>query len=144
MNKNPEDSNHKDKQDRSVHIGQAVNVQNIVGDNAKVTMVVDGQQVVITTQDVVEALAKVKGILAAAEVDSVRQKEMDLAVAEAEAEMAKDKPEKSKVGQALEKAVTIAKGATNAKELIALATPLLYTAAGWLGDAGAGLLDLLK
>ena len=142
--KDPEDSTHKDKQDRSVHIGHAVNVQVISGDNAEVTTVIDGQQVVITTQDVVEALRKVKGILAAAEVDSTKQKEIQAAVSEAEAEMAKDKPEKGRIGQALEKAVTLAKGATNAKELIALAGPVLSKAAAWLGDAGAGLLTMLK
>lgn len=143
IRKDSEDSNHKDKQDRSVHIDHADKVQVISGDNAVVHTVFDGQQVVITTQDVIKALKEVKEIFSSAEVDSIKRKEMEDAVSEAEAELTKDQPEKSRIGQALEKAVTLAKGATNAKELIALAGPVLGKAAAWLGDAGTGLLALL-
>ena len=93
-NKSGEDTNNKGKQDRSVSIGQAKNVQVTSGDNARVNTVFEGQQVVITTQDFVRALAELKKILIPAGIESIKQQEMEQAIIEAEAEAEKDKPDK--------------------------------------------------
>lgn len=140
----PKDSNSKNQQDRSVHIGSAKNVQINSGDDMTVNTVFQGQQVVITKQEVIKALKEVNEILATAELDSNQQKELEEALAEAEAEALKDKPEKGKISQVLEKAVTIAKGAANAKELLVLAVPVVQKVALWLGDAGSNILSMLK
>lgn len=132
----------KDGQDRSINIGSAVNVQNITGDNVQVSFVI-GQQI-ITNQDFVNALEKLKEIFESAQIDSTAAKAMENAMSEADAELKESNPDKDKIGQALERAVTIAKGASNIKELLTLAAPLIKEAAGWLGAAGANLLSMVQ
>lgn len=140
-NKDKDQKGSKDGQNRSVHIGKAVNVQIASGDNAQVSFVA-GQQI-ITNLDFVNALEKLKEIFASAQIDSTAAQAMENAMSEAEAELKESNPDKGRIGQALEKAVTIAKGASNIKELLILAAPLIKEAAGWLGAAGANLLSML-
>lgn len=139
--KNQDQTGSKDRQDRSVHIGSADKVQIVSGDNAKVTFVV-GQQI-ITIQDFENALEKLREIFASAQIDSTAAQAMNNAMSEAEAELKESNPDKGRIGQALEKTVTIAKGASNIKELLTLAAPLIKEAAVWLGVAGAKLLAFL-
>lgn len=141
-NKDKDQKGSKDRQDRSINIGSAVNVQNITGDNVQVSFVV-GQQI-ITNQDFVSALDKLKEIFESAKIDPSESQAMETAMAEAEAELKESKPDKGKIGRALERAVTIAKGASNIKELLTLAAPLIKEAAGWLGAAGASLLSMVQ
>jgi len=140
-NKDKDQKGSKDGQDRSVHIGSAVNVQNITGDNVQVSFVI-GQQI-ISNQDFLSALDKLKEIFESAKIDPSESQAMETAMSEAEAELKESSPDKGRIGQALEKAVTIAKGASNIKELLILAAPLIKEAAGWLGAAGANLLSML-
>ena len=131
----------KDGQDRSVHIGKAGNVQIVTGDNAQVKNVISQQ--IITNLDFVNALEKLKEIFASAQIDSTAAQAIENAMSEAETELKESNPDKGRIGQALEKAVTIAKGASNIKELLILAAPLIKEAAVWLGAAGANLLAFL-
>jgi hypothetical protein len=133
----------QDRQDRSVHIEQAGNVQITSGDNAKISNVFAGQQVITSAQDFIAALKELNHILAKAEMNPAIRTEMEKAVTEAEVEAAKDNPEKGKIARALEKAVTLAKLADNAKELMVVATPVVTKAAGWIGEAGRHVIGLL-
>jgi predicted ribosome quality control (RQC) complex YloA/Tae2 family protein len=129
--------------DRSVHIGGNVTGSAVVtGDSNKVS--IQFQQASLPqpeTVDIQAELAALKSVLA--QLEAQDQRKINNALEDAEVELEKPEPDKSEVGQALDRALKYAEKANGFAEAIDKLRPHVEAAAGWLGKHGYKLLPLV-
>lgn len=129
--------------DRSVKIGTMTNSAVATGDNAMAIVTNPVNQVLPSPEsvDIRAELARLRGLLE--ELGGPNHADTALRLGVAEAEAAKDKPDKAEIGGTLVKAITYAKNANGFLEQANKLAPTIVKVAGWLGGHGAALMALL-
>jgi hypothetical protein len=124
---------------RSVQIGGSVTGSNVVtGDHNTVTTTS------IPRAEVVDILTALEAIRAAlARLETGHKTGIDSAMAEAANEAAKDRPDKQKVGKALERAIDYAHKANGFAEEVDKLAPHVRAACAWLGNNWHQLIGLV-
>lgn len=128
---------------RSVHIGGNAEQSVIVtGDHARIEYQATNLPAA-SEVDIGRELAAVRELLAALELSAKDRKKVQNALEEADDEAAEASPDRDAVGEALERALTVARKAEQLGEKAEKLAPHVSRAVGWLGENWHRLLGLI-
>lgn len=120
--------------DRSIKVGRdMIGSQAFTGDNNRGSMI--GNKVVLPPPETVDPsteLAALRQLLVG--LDTPDRAKIDRALADAEEEAAKSKPDREEVGSAVDRALGYAKKASDFSELVEKIAPKVTALASWLGS----------
>lgn len=118
--------------DRSVNAENIVGAQVVTGDNNVAKM--ENVRVTLPPAETVEIKEEVSALRELlASLSAPNQGKMDRALQDAEEEAAKPDPDKDEIGDAIERAIKYAKGASEFGEQIERLAPRLAAVTSWLG-----------
>jgi hypothetical protein len=126
---------------RSVHATNITGSSVTTGDHNTVTTTTHVTLPPADTVNVTAELTALREALAKLQVPD--RDRLDRALKDADEEAAKPSPDKEYVGDAVQRAVTVAKGANDFADQVQTLTPRITALASWIGPAGRALLSLM-